>query len=329
MFCSRFEHALHELENAKGSSASHLVIYPQTRSDLSSIDSQHVHFLHDNASKVAEFSQLGFKEVNGFDHDFGFDFAYVHIPRSKALARHLIGIATNMTPSGLVFVDGAKTSGIDSVLKSIKERNAISGVVSRAHGKLFWFQSDAPFHDWLEHNSREIEQGFQTVSGVFSSEHIDPASRLLIENLPDDLRGDLADLGAGWGYLSSHLLVNQNIAHIDLIEVDRRALQCARINCKDERASFHWCDVSKWNQKYSYDAVVMNPPFHAGRKADPEIGRTFIEKAAQILKPSGRLFMVANRHLPYEENLKRQFRKVLTVVQSNGFKVLTASAPIR
>ena len=55
------------------------------------------------------------------------------------------------------------------------------------------------------------------------------------------------------------------------------------------------------------DAVVMNPPFHEGRKADPELGQAFIEAAAGMLGAKGKLYMVANRHLPYEETLERLF----------------------
>ena len=32
----------------------------------------------------------------------------------------------------------------------------------------------------------------------------------------------------------------------------------------------------------------------------PDVGRRFIAVAAESLKPGGRLYLVANRHLPYE-----------------------------
>ena len=39
-------------------------------------------------------------------------------------------------------------------------------------------------------------------AGIFSADHIDPGSALLAEHLPKNLRGRVADLGAGWGFLS-------------------------------------------------------------------------------------------------------------------------------
>ena len=49
--------------------------------------------------------------------------------------------------------------------------------------------------------------------------------------------------------------------------------------------------------------MIMNPPFHQGRAAEPDLGAAFIAAAARILKPHGRLMMVANRQLPYEAAL--------------------------
>ena len=46
--------------------------------------------------------------------------------------------------------------------------------------------------------------------------------------------------------------------------------------------------------------------------------------AAQALNPGGRLWLVANRHLPYEVVLDERFGEVRTVAQQGGFKVVEA-----
>jgi 16S rRNA (guanine1207-N2)-methyltransferase len=73
-----------------------------------------------------------------------------------------------------------------------------------------------------------------------------------------------------------------------------------------------------------YDAVFMNPPFHASRAASPEIGTGMIRAAARALKPGGRLFMVANRHLPYEAALAAAFSSAVEIARDRDFKVLSA-----
>ena len=139
----------------------------------------------------------------------------------------------------------------------------------------------------------------------------------------------MADLGAGWGYLSAAILQRTDVVSVDLVEADRTALNCAERNITDARARFHWADATVWESSRKLDAVVMNPPFHSGRTADPDLGKAFIAAAARLLAPSGSLWLVANRHLPYEATLTEGFGAVQEVAGSSRFKVLQASRPFR
>jgi 16S rRNA (guanine1207-N2)-methyltransferase len=165
--------------------------------------------------------------------------------------------------------------------------------------------------------------------GVFAWDRVDAGSALLARHLPDDLAGDAADLGAGWGYLAAVLLARcPRIRALDLYEADARALALARDNLAPmaSRAAlgFHWHDVTGGLPR-RYDAIVSNPPFHAQDRSDrPELGQRFIAAAAQALQPHGRLWLVANRHLPYEAALDAHFARVRTLAQEGGFKVVEA-----
>jgi 16S rRNA (guanine1207-N2)-methyltransferase len=77
------------------------------------------------------------------------------------------------------------------------------------------------------------------------------------------------------------------------------------------------------------DVIVMNPPFHQGRAASPQLGAAFIAAAAQMLKPSGQLWMVANRHLPYEPALAAAFKTHSELPGTPGFKLFHAEGPLR
>ena len=251
----------------------------------------------------------------------------VFLPRAKALARSLLSDAAKST-SGAVIVDGAKTDGIDSVLKEMRKRTAIGGVISKAHGKLFWFDaSDAELSDWQTDTT--LADGFRTAPGVFSADGVDPASRLLADALPEKIGAAVGDLGAGWGYLSARLLEREGIKTLHLVEADHAALSCARANISDPRAQVHWADALDWAAPERLDAVVMNPPFHTGRRAEPDLGRGFIAAAARALAPSGRLWMVANRHLPYETHLQTHFAESGEFGGDGRFKLLRAARPRR
>jgi len=144
---------------------------------------------------------------------------------------------------------------------------------------------------------------FITQAGVFSANRIDPGSVFLTSHLPAGLSGRIADPGAGWGYLSHFLLTHcPNIQQLDLFEADSRALACARQNLStfsERNIQFHWHDVTA-GLTGPYDAIVMNPPFHIGQTTDAGLGGEFIRQAAISLRRGGRLFLVANRQLPYE-----------------------------
>ena len=300
-----------------------LHLYPEHESDFSAVKTDMQFFFHSSFSKVKRFSAKGFE--GGPNVSGQFDNVIVHLPRSKALSRHLIFLATKFAPNGTVYVDGANSQGIKSMLKAVNSFLPIVGQVSGSHGRLFWFIANDIFSSWDATLNEKIEGGFLTRAGVFSADHIDPASSLLANALPSELSGVVADLGAGWGYLSHRILKNPGLKSIDLVEDDDAALSCAKLNCNDGRANFYWADVETWMTTRRYDHVVMNPPFHIGHKVETDLGKSFIQKASKIIKKKGVLWMVSNRHLPYEALLSQIFSNFDEVAGDKRFKVLKAS----
>lgn len=258
------------------------------------------------------------------------DRVLVLLPRSKQLARGLIAQAV-ASASDMVIVDGQKTDGADSLLKECRKRAEVSQVISKAHGKLFALRGQAQdFADWALPNApHQVAEGLVTRPGVFSADGIDPASALLVQALPKKLGHEVADLGAGWGYLSANILARTDVKALHLVEADHTALDCARQNLTDPRAQFHWADALTWHPEKPLDGVVMNPPFHIGRATQASLGQAFIASAARCLSPGGHLWMVANRHLPYETTLAQHFSQVEEIGGDRGFKVLAAHRPKR
>ena len=254
--------------------------------------------------------------------------AIVCLPRSREAARALIAqAAAEVAPGGWIAVDGQKTDGIDTALKDLRGRVDLSESLSKAHGKLASFQAGADLSDWRA-TPHQVE-GFQTLPGIFSADGPDPGSILLAAALPAKLGGKIADLGAGWGFLAAEILKRPGVKKLDLVEAEADALDCARVNVADPRARFHWADATSWRPETLLDAVVMNPPFHTGRAADPALGAAFIRAARRMLAPDGSLWLVANRHLPYDAVLSDCFLEVRDVAGGSGFRVIQAIKPRR
>jgi 16S rRNA (guanine1207-N2)-methyltransferase len=253
--------------------------------------------------------------------------AIVVVPRAKALARAMIAEAASW--AAYVIVDGQKTDGIDSLYRECRKIAGDIPSLAKAHGRLFWFAPKGDFGAWRDPGPVAGPHGYVTVAGVFSDGAVDPGSALLAAALPAKLAPRVADLGAGWGYLATAVLARDGVKSLDLIEAEALSLACARQNVGDPRAAFHWADVTKFKPAKAYDVVVMNPPFHSARAAEPALGRAFISAAARMLTPGGHLWMVANRHLPYETALRAAFRVVEEPAGNGAFKIFHASRPIR
>lgn len=246
----------------------------------------------------------------------------VIMPRSKARGRQMLAEAGQA--GGIIIVDGQKTDGIDSIYNEIRKTCPIGGVITKSHGRLFWCPAGG-FPDWRgDHRSPE---GYVTVPGVFSEKKIDPASALLSAYIRD-LKGRVCDLGAGWGYLSREILRSNNVTQLDMVEAEKRALDCAVQNARDPRARPMWADATD-HTGGPYDAVVSNPPFHSGREGNPDLGRAFIRAAHRNLAPQGQFLMVANRHLPYEAELDALFSHVESLEGTGAFKLFRARRPRR
>lgn len=252
--------------------------------------------------------------------------ALVSVPRSKALARGLIAEAAKAAP--LVLVDGQRTDGVDSVWRDVRAKRGEVEGLTQGHGRLFWFEGGAGFEDWVLPGPQMGPEGLFSQPGVFSADGADRGSLMLAAALPPKLPKRMADFGAGIGVLSIAALARDGVEAIDLIEAERLALDCARLNVTDPRARFLWEDA-RVGTRGPYDGIVMNPPFHQGRSPEPALGAAFIAAAAKALTPQGQIWLVANRHLPYEATLAEAFRQVAEIGGDAGFKLLHASQPLR
>ncbi|ESQ86900.1 16S rRNA methyltransferase [Asticcacaulis sp. AC460] len=250
-------------------------------------------------------------------------------PRQREEYRALLARAvTDTRPGGIVLAAVSNLEGAKTVENDLKALCGNVTSLSKNKCRAFWGHvGDGVDRDlvaaWSQLDApREVEAGLIGRPGLFAWDRIDAGSRLLAQNLPA-LTGKGADLGAGNGYLSREILQRcAGVTHLALFEAEARALPLARQNLAafEGRCDFHWHDVTK-GITGPFDFIVMNPPFHTGRADRNDLGQGFIRSAAGALNKGGVLWMVANRHLPYEETLKAAFKTVITVADTPYYKV--------
>jgi 16S rRNA (guanine1207-N2)-methyltransferase len=163
-----------------------------------------------------------------------------------------------------------------------------------------------------------------TQAGIFSYDRLDPGTGLLLASLPP-LAGSGADFGCGLGILARAVLASPKVTALTLIDIDRRAVEMAKRNVGDPRATLRWADIRTGDLGLArLDFVVMNPPFHDGGAEDQALGQAFITRAAEALRPGGSLWLTANTHLPYEAPLNAAFKSVALRASAGGYKIYEA-----
>ena len=325
MVSTRFSRAIEAGEVSLPAEGTIAVFLPRDDFDLSMIAPERISIIHHMYPDYITWKKRGFSV--GLEPPKNAVAAVVCLPRARALARaELHRAALSVPPGAPIVVDGQKHDGIEPALKELRLHVELSRPYSKGHGKTAEFAGTPLPDDW-QWRTNQTSEGFVTSLGSFSADGIDPASAALAEVLPGGVKGRVADLGAGCGFLSQKLLRRDEILEIDLIEADYHALNAARLNISDRRANFHWADARTFETETEYNVLVSNPPFHTSRQADTNLGQEFIKSASRLLAQRGRFFMVANRHLPYESALQLAFAQVTELPGPPGFKIIEAKGP--
>lgn len=303
-----------------------LVLQPRAGDDFSALPEGRVVAVTGFRPDYDHFSARGLRTETMIPE--GCTAALVCLPRAKAEARALIAAACAALPPGApVLVDGQKTDGIEAMLRDLRKLVPLSEILSKSHGKIAVFAATSALADWAAGETGS--GGFVTLPGVFSADGPDRGSQLLTAALPAKLPSRVVDLGAGWGFLAHHILLRDGVKELHLVEAQKIALDCARKNITDPRAHFHWADALSWQVPHLAGAVVCNPPFHTGRDSDPALGQGFLRAAGRMLAPDGTLWLVANRHLPYDDVLRQTFREIEEIGGDAAFRLIRAAFPAR
>ena len=173
---------------------------------------------------------------------------------------------------------------------------------------------------------RGTELTFQTDAGVFSRGEVDTGTRLLLEALPEQMTGEILDLGCGWGVIGITIAKKWPETRVTMADVNTRALELSRENAKRNRAEVT-CVESDGMAALAgrtFDAVVTNPPIRAGKQV---IYGMFAD-AAKSLKPGGGLYLVIRKQQGAEscvKYLQTIYGSVEKLDKSGGFWVLKAT----
>lgn len=176
-----------------------------------------------------------------------------------------------------------------------------------------------------EYVYRDIPLAFRTDAGVFSKGEMDAGTDLLLKSLPEEMTGDILDLGCGWGVIGICVARRWPDTRVTMADVNLRALELARGNAERNRAEVRCLESDGMEalKGEQFDAVITNPPIRAGKQI---IYRMFAD-AEECIRPGGSLILVIRKQQGAEScirYLQTLFPKVEKTARSGGFWVLTA-----
>lgn len=134
-----------------------------------------------------------------------------------------------------------------------------------------------------------------TDTGVFSFRQLDPGTRVLLENAPlPPVRGDLLDLGAGYGPIALTMAHRLKRRRVWAVDVNERALELVRENAAATglggvRAALP-DDVP---EDVRFAAIYSNPPIRVGKSALHDL----LLRWLPLLLPGGAAYLVVQRNL--------------------------------
>jgi len=257
------------------------------------------------------------------------DAAMIYAPPGVLERRHTLALALRaLKPGGRLDVMAPKDKGGSRLKKELAGFGVEVGESAKAHHRrcvVIRPQTLTGLDEAIEAGAPRLVPGLEAWSqpGVFAWDRVDAGTLLLAQSLPP-LKGAGADLGCGYGALATVVLRSPAVTSLRLIDLDRRAVEAARRNVDDPRATFDWADARTVEANGDLDFVVMNPPFHDGGAEDRRLGQAFIRQAAAMLHKGGVLWLVANRHLPYEADITAAFKRFRPVADKGGYKVIEA-----
>lgn len=220
----------------------------------------------------------------------------------ERLARAL----AQVRPGGYLYVAGRERTGIGRYADALREL----APVERLPGECPVFRASRPAGfepstyvtpSHIEATVDGVTLPLVTVPGLFSAGRLDDGTRLLLETAEIGDGERVLDLPCGYGPIGTYAA---RVADCDvwLSDDDRAATRCAEctLDAADVEGTVVTADCATDVPNEAFDAVLCNPPTHAGEG----VLRDLLGGARGALAPGGRLVLVHHRSLDLSTHLR-------------------------
>ncbi len=260
----------------------------------------------------------------------------IKVPKTLALLEQQLRALRKVVTAQTRIIAGAKTRDIHTSTLELFEK-----VLGPTTTTLAWKKarlinctfSHPQLADAPQTLSWKLEDTGWTIhnhANVFSRTGLDIGARFFMQHLPENLDGEIVDLGCGNGVIGLSLLAKNPQANVVFVDESPMAVDSSRLNVETnlpeafERCEFMINNALSGVEPFRFNAVFCNPPFHQKHALTDNIAWEMFHHARRCLKINGELYIVANRHLDYFHKLKKIFGNCATIATNNKFVILKA-----
>jgi 16S rRNA (guanine1207-N2)-methyltransferase len=263
------------------------------------------------------------------------DLVIIHFPKSKAeLAFTFAMIAPLLTENAPVLLVGDNKGGVKSSEKLSKDfLNHCKKIDSARHCSLFLgdFNNQCKafvLTDWFKQYQVTIDGitlEIASLPGVFSQDGLDIGTRLLLNNLPKEMKNKVLDFGCGAGVISSFIGKKHPQTKLSLLDVNALALSSAEKTLALNGLSGEVFPSDGLSHvQGTFNHVVSNPPFHQGVKTNYQATETFLSDIKKIINTAGNITIVANSFLRYLPIMEIKIGPTKIQAKQQGFTIYQA-----
>ncbi|EEK4399416.1 23S rRNA (guanine(1835)-N(2))-methyltransferase RlmG [Salmonella enterica] len=260
----------------------------------------------------------------------------IKVPKTLALLEQQLRALRKVVTAQTRIIAGAKARDIHTSTLELFEKvlGPTTTTLARKKARLINCTFSHPqLADAPQTLSWKLEDTGWTIhnhANVFSRTGLDIGARFFMQHLPENLDGEIVDLGCGNGVIGLSLLAKNPQANVVFVDESPMAVDSSRLNVETnlpeafERCEFMINNALSGVEPFRFNAVFCNPPFHQKHALTDNIAWEMFHHARRCLKINGELYIVANRHLDYFHKLKKIFGNCATIATNNKFVILKA-----
>ena len=255
------------------------------------------------------------------------------LPRSLGALDELAGLVARAADPTVRLVVVARHADLTHSMNEVLARHFTQVRGSLGVGKRRALLADAPVwpaapDPWPKvRHLDDLDLDVWAHGATFAGTRCDPGTRLLVDHLDDVPRGDVLDFGCGSGILATLLArrTGQDPARVLALDVLATSVDATRRTAAGLALQTLWADGTATLAPDSLNAIVTNPPFHAGVAKDSSATLAMFADAARVLRPGGELWAVYNSHLPWKARLSALVGPTRLVAQTPRYTLVAAT----